>query len=66
MPLDVAPIVRSYETQRTLNPPGIPGLAPLPTGETDDTRRLCERFGMKWLLPVCTTATRSSMSSRRS
>ena len=45
MPLDVAPVIRSYETQRTLNPPGIPALAPMPTGETDDTRRLCERFG---------------------
>ncbi len=45
MPLDVAPVVRSYETQRTLNPPGIPALAPMPTGETDDTRRICEQFG---------------------
>ena len=45
MPLDVAPIFRSYESQRTLNPPGIPALASLPSGETDDTRRICERFG---------------------
>ncbi len=45
MPLDVAPVVRSYETQRTLNPPGIPALAPMPTGETDDTRRICDQFG---------------------
>ncbi len=45
MPLDVAPVFRSYETQRTLNPPGIPALAPMPTGETDDTRRIRERFG---------------------
>ncbi|MDE0633935.1 MAG: NADH dehydrogenase (quinone) subunit D [Caldilineaceae bacterium] len=45
MPLDVAPIIRSYETQRTLNPPGIPALAPMPTGETEDTRRIIERFG---------------------
>ncbi|MCY4409154.1 MAG: hypothetical protein OXC27_01725, partial [Caldilineaceae bacterium] len=45
MPLDVSPIFRSYESQRTLNPPGIPGLAPLPSGETDDTRRICEQFG---------------------
>ena len=45
MPLDVAPMFRSYETQRTLNPPGIPAAAPPPSGETDDTRRLCERFG---------------------
>lgn len=45
MPLDVAPVIRSYETQRTLNPPGIPALAPIPTGETDDTRRIVERFG---------------------
>ncbi|MDE0143226.1 MAG: NADH dehydrogenase (quinone) subunit D [Caldilineaceae bacterium] len=45
MPLDVAPVIRSYETQRTLNPPGIPALAPIPTGETEDTRRIVERFG---------------------
>ena len=45
MPLDVAPVFRSYETQRTLNPPGIPALAPLPGGETNDTRRIGERFG---------------------
>ena len=45
MPLDVSPILRSYESQRTLNPPGIPGLAPLPSGESDDTRRICEQFG---------------------
>ena len=45
MPLDVAPVVRAYETQRTLNPPGIPALAPVPDGETDDTRRICEKFG---------------------
>ena len=45
MPLDVAPVIRSYETQRTLNPPGIPALAPMPTGETADTRRIIERFG---------------------
>ncbi len=45
MPLDVAPVFRTYETQRTLNPPGIPALAPLPTGETDDTQRICEQFG---------------------
>lgn len=49
MPLDVAPIFRSYETQRTLNPPGIPAAAPLPTGETDDTQRIRERFGDKIL-----------------
>ena len=45
MPLDVAPVVRAYETQRTLNPPGIPALAPVPEGVTDDTRRICEQFG---------------------
>ena len=38
-------VFRSYETQRTLNPPGIPALAPLPGGETNDTRRIGERFG---------------------
>lgn len=45
MPLDVAPVVRAYETQRTLNPPGIPAVAPVPEGESDDTRRICEQFG---------------------
>ncbi len=45
MPLDVAPIIRTYETQRTLNPPGIPALAPPPTGETDDLLQISERFG---------------------
>lgn len=45
MPLDVAPVFRQYETQRTLNPPGVPALAPPPSGETDDTRRICEQFG---------------------
>ena len=45
MPLDVAPVVRAYETQRTLNPPGIPALAPLPEGDTKDTRRICQQFG---------------------
>ncbi len=45
MPLDVAPVFRTYETQRTLNPPGIPALAPMPAGVTDDTRRISERFG---------------------
>lgn len=45
MPLEVAPVVRAYETQRTLNPPGIPALAPVPEEETADTRRICEQFG---------------------
>ncbi len=45
MPLDVAPVIRSYETQRTLNPPGIPALAPPPEGETEDIRRIAGRFG---------------------
>ena len=45
MPLDVAPVFRSYETQRTLNPPGIPALAPLPEGETEDLQRIAGRFG---------------------
>lgn len=45
MPLDVAPVFRSYETQRTLNPPGIPALAPPPEGETEDLQRIAGRFG---------------------
>ena len=44
MPFDVAPTFRLYETQRTLNPPGIPALAPLPTGETADIQQVCQRF----------------------
>ena len=43
--LNVAPVRREYETLPGLNRLGIPAVAPLPTGETDDTRRLVERFG---------------------
>lgn len=43
--LDVAPRVRQYEILPSLQPPGIPAVAPLPTGESEDTRRIAERFG---------------------
>ncbi len=45
MPLDVSPKFRPYEVLPSLNVPGIPAVAPLPTGETQDTRRIQERFG---------------------
>ena len=43
--LNVSPIHRPYEVLPSLNVPGIPAMAPLPTGETEDTRRVVERFG---------------------
>lgn len=45
MPLNTSPIQRPYEVLPGLNVPGIPAVAPLPTGETEDTRRVVERFG---------------------
>lgn len=44
-PLNTSPLYRQYETLPSLNVPGIPAVAPLPTGETDDTRAITERFG---------------------
>jgi NADH-quinone oxidoreductase subunit C/D len=43
--LNVSPIRRPYETLPSLNDPSIPAVAPLPTGETEDTTRIVERFG---------------------
>ncbi len=43
--LNVAPRFREYETLPSLNDPSIPALPPLPTGESEDTRRIVERFG---------------------
>jgi NADH-quinone oxidoreductase subunit C/D len=43
--LNVSPIRREYETLPGLNDLSIPALAPLPTGETEDTQRIVERFG---------------------
>ena len=43
--LNVSPIRRPYEVLPGLNVPGIPAVAGLPTGETEDTRRVVERFG---------------------
>lgn len=43
--LNVSPRQRPYETLPGLTPLGIPAVASLPTGESDDTRRLAERFG---------------------
>ncbi len=43
--LNVAPAFRPYETLPNLNDIGIPAVAPLPSGDTDETLRLRERFG---------------------
>lgn len=43
--LNVSPVHRPYETLPGLNDPSIPALAPLPTGETEDVRKIIERFG---------------------
>ncbi|MGL4648384.1 MAG: hypothetical protein ACRC1H_03170, partial [Caldilineaceae bacterium] len=47
--LNVAPIFRPYETLPGLNDIGIPAVAPMPTGETEETVRLLERFGAEVL-----------------
>ncbi len=43
--LNVSPTSRAYETLPGLNDITIPALAGLPTGETEDTKRIVERFG---------------------
>ena len=43
--LNVSPRRREYETLPSLNNPAIPARAPLPQGETEDTKRIVERFG---------------------
>lgn len=43
--LNVSPLHRAYETLPGINDPSIPAVAPLPTGETEDTQRIVERFG---------------------
>ncbi|HMN28953.1 MAG TPA: hypothetical protein PKE45_12450, partial [Caldilineaceae bacterium] len=43
--LNVSPVRRPYETLPGLNDPSIPALAPLPTGETEDTQQIVARFG---------------------
>ncbi|MEM7537366.1 MAG: NADH dehydrogenase (quinone) subunit D [Chloroflexota bacterium] len=43
--LNVSPLVRDYETLPGLNDPTIPAVAPLPTGQSDDTDLIVERFG---------------------
>ncbi|CAN5844354.1 hypothetical protein BH10CHL1_BH10CHL1_01970 [soil metagenome] len=43
--LNVSPKTRAYETLPGLNDITIPALAGLPTGETEDTKRIVERFG---------------------
>jgi NADH dehydrogenase I D subunit len=43
--LNVAPVYRPYETLPNLNDIRIPAVAPLPSGETEDTARIVERFG---------------------
>ncbi|MBX2999292.1 MAG: NADH-quinone oxidoreductase subunit D [Caldilineaceae bacterium] len=43
--LGTSPGPKPYEILPSLNVPGVPAVAPLPTGETEDTTRLVERFG---------------------
>ena len=43
--LNVSPRYRAYETLPGINDPSIPALAPLPTGESEDTTKIVERFG---------------------
>jgi NADH dehydrogenase I D subunit len=43
--LNVSPMRRDYETLPGINDPSIPAAAPLPSGESDDTKRIVERFG---------------------
>ncbi len=43
--LNVSPVRRAYETLPGINDYSIPAVAPLPTGETDDTKAIVERFG---------------------
>ncbi|MCC6169552.1 MAG: NADH dehydrogenase (quinone) subunit D [Caldilineaceae bacterium] len=43
--LNVSPRFREYEVLPSLNDPEIPALAPMPSGETEDTKRIVERFG---------------------
>lgn len=45
MPLNTSPRVRPYETLPSLNVPGIPAVAPMPSGESADTARVAEHFG---------------------
>jgi NADH dehydrogenase I D subunit len=41
---NVSPIRREYETLPNLNEIGIPALAPMPTGESEDTARIAAQF----------------------
>jgi len=43
--LNVSPVSRPYETLPGINDITIPAVAPLPSGETEDTKRIVERFG---------------------
>ncbi|MCB0044399.1 MAG: NADH dehydrogenase (quinone) subunit D [Caldilineaceae bacterium] len=43
--LNVSPRRREYETLPGINDLGVPALAPMPAGESEDTRRIIERFG---------------------
>ena len=43
--LNVSPLHREYETLPGVNNPSIPTLAPSASGETEDTKRIIERFG---------------------
>jgi len=43
--LNVSPRHREYETLPGINDPSIPALAPMPSGESEDTTKIVERFG---------------------
>ncbi len=43
--LDVSPRTRKYEVLPGLSTPAVLAVAPLPTGSTEDTERIAERFG---------------------
>jgi NADH-quinone oxidoreductase subunit C/D len=43
--LGTSPGHKQYEILPGLNVPGVPAVAPMPTGETEDTKRIIERFG---------------------
>jgi len=43
--LNVSPRYREYETLPGINDPAIPAVAPLPSGGSEDTTKIVERFG---------------------
>jgi len=43
--LNVSPRHRNYETLPGINNPSFPAVAPLPGGDTEDTKKIVARFG---------------------